>query len=161
MTEFLTVARHFEAKSRHEINLFDLGIALVLEDFASPLLALTRYSPLRERRLLRPLDAEVQNLLTGVDVDSANEEALVLIGQGLTHRYQTMLRANRLALLARGVVLVVYTTLSMAIILAPSMLRAAAILGGWLFAIVLAMVTCRWNWHWRPRAAPGLWRDPG
>ena len=161
MTEFLAFARHFEETSRHPINLFDLGIALLLEDFAGPLLALTRYAPLRERRLLGPLDPEVKNVLAGVDVDAVDEESLILIGQGLSHRYQTMLRANRLALLARGVVLVVYTTLSMAIILAPSMLRAAAILGGWLFAIALAMVACRCNWHWRPRGAPGLRRDPG
>ena len=153
MTDFLAAARDFEARSRREINLLDLGIALLLEDFAAPMLVLTRHIPLRARQIISPVASDVENMLATIDpAETTDPEALELLGRGLEHRYRLMVRANRISVLAHGVALAVYFAVCAAIIFAPNVRRAAAILGGWLFATTLAMIVCRCDWHWRPRA---------
>ena len=154
MNEFLAAARRFEA-SCQEINLLDLGIALLLEDFAAPMLVVTRYVRLRDRQIMGPIDPELESIAAGIilpDAAAQDPEALELIGRGLEHRYRLMRNVNRVGLLVRSISLLGYLSVCMAIILGPNMQHAAAILGGWLFAVSLAMIVCLCNWHWRPRA---------
>jgi hypothetical protein len=161
MGEFLTIARQFEAKSRHEINLFDLGIALLLEKFARPLLAFTNYTPLAKRQLMSPVIPEVQNMLSGVTpLEAEQGEALELIGRGLAHRHLLMTRSNLIGFLVSAGVLVTYGVFGAAVALSTSLSHAVMILGGWLSAMAFTMVVCRRNWHWRPRAKPGVRGGP-
>ena len=162
MSELLTIARRFAASSRHEINLRDLGIALLLEEFASPALALTTYIPLRSREIMGPVSPDLQTILAGAELAEVerNPEALELIGQGLAHRYRLMLLANRIGLLARAGAWLLYVAICMAIVLAPDVEHAAAILGGWLSALAFTMVVCHRNWHWRPRDRAGVRGSP-
>ena len=161
MGEFLTIARRFEAKSRHEINLLDLGIALLLEKFSQPFLALTHYTPLAERQLMSPVIPEVQNLLSGVTpIEAEQSEAMELIGLALSHRYRLMTRSNLIGFLVSSGVLVTYGVLGMSVALASSLSHAVMILGGWLSAMAFTMVVCRQNWHWRPRARPRVRGGP-
>jgi hypothetical protein len=63
MDEFHAAAKDFDARMRAEINMFDLGAALLLEYFSWPILRFTHYVPLANRQLISPLTAELRHLV--------------------------------------------------------------------------------------------------
>jgi hypothetical protein len=156
MDELLAAVRQFEQDA--EINLRDLGIALLLEFFAAPFLIFTNYIPLLRRRIFdwKPQLAAIQTMMApGTNVD----EALVGIGRGVDRRRRVRRRIDRLAIIIRVAAVLTHIGILLAIIRSPSTTMRFAMLGGWLIAITLAMLACVRDQHWRLRG--GLRRDPG
>ena len=152
MNEFLSAAKRFEQDA--QISLYDLGVALMLEYFAAPLLIFTRYQPL----LRRPptWEAEMARLrqLSSTMPPAAMEEALVLIGRGLDQRRQTAIKVYRLAIAVRCLVAMGHIG-----IVLTALFMAPWLIGGWLFAMTVTMVVCLKDHHWSPRG--GFRRSPG
>lgn len=155
--EFLAAARQFEQDA--EINLRDLGIALLLEFFAAPLLIFINYTPLLRRRIFdwKPQLAMIHAMMP--EGGSVVDEALERIGRGIDRRRLIRQRIDRMAITIRLAVVLAYISILLAVILAPSTMMRFAMIGGWLIATVLAMLICVQDQHRRLRG--GLRRDPG
>lgn len=175
MDQFQTAAKEFEERTRRAISLFDLGVALLLEYFSWPILRFTRYVPLTSRQLIRPLPDELHHLLAVAPdevsaflSDAMNEiplatiarvahdqplfDAMQSIGRGLYGRRKMMLQANRMSRTISIAVTLLNCMTAVAIFRSADMLGAVTLAGGWFSAMLLTMVICRSNHHWKPRA---------
>jgi len=159
MSDYLLAVRRFEQGP--EISMFDLGAGVLLEYFAGPLLIFTSYMPLLQRDIMPPWAPEIMRLnelappADHPDVADAN----VRIGRGLDRRLHLLQTINHVAIGVRVAVIMAYIGILLASFGASSYARMFAILGGWFFAMLVAMVVCLSDQHWRARG--GLRRDPG
>jgi len=154
MDEFLSAAKRFEQDA--EISLYDLGIALLLEYFAAPLLVFTGYQPLLRRppawesEIARLCELSYRLLPNATVMD----EALSRIGHGLDRRRLMTFKINRMAIAIRCIVVLTHIGILLAVLCTSPWIG-----GGWLFAMAMAMVVCLKDHHWSPRG--GFRRNPG
>lgn len=144
--KFLAAARRFAEMPR--ICMIDLVIALVLEFFAWPLLCLTSYVPLKARKVMPPINQELDALLSEADEAWQHDpQILELIGCGLVQRRKEMHRANRLALMVFIGIMVLNCLLVYGIV-TSSFLGGSVLTVGWFCAMAFATLICVNNRHW-------------
>jgi len=159
MSDYLLAVRRFEQGP--EISMFDLGAGVLLEYFAGPLLIFTAYKPLLQRDIVPPWAPEIillNELAPPADHPDRND-ANIRIGRGLDRRLHLLHMINRVAIGVRVAVIMAFIGILLASFSASSYERMFAILGGWFFAMVVAMIVCLSGQHWRARG--GFRRNPG
>lgn len=171
-------AKRLEAET--QISLYDLTVALLLENFSRLPLACTGYSPLRRRNLLPSLDDELNRFLalmpeslqkqlvegrclTPLQCELFPEiaEALALVGAAIARRSRLvgLIKVVTTPVLVFSVLLHI-SVLALIIRSAWQLnfMQVASFAGVWLLASLLAWYVCMSNRHWRPRGR--LRREP-
>lgn len=170
MDEFLIAAKEFNEDARRSVNLFDVGVALLLEFFSLPVLRFTKYQPLKDRALIHPVSIALGRLkqaapdAVAARLDRLDDlgqlqsdlpefaEALTLIGQGLGQRHRTIRLVNKVALALMLGVIALYAGVVAAIGRAVVTWNVAHLLGTiviFLLALMFATGVCLTNRHWR------------
>lgn len=142
----ISAAKQFLDESRHPINFYDLGVALLLEFFATPVLRNTPYVPLRKRQLLPSWQEQVARL-----TDRHDPKVQEIIGHALMLRHDIEQRMNRVSRRMLLCAILLYVMVVWAAVHADDFLHFAEVLGGWSIAIGLATIICLTNRHWRQR----------
>lgn len=159
MSEYLLAVKRFEQGP--EISMSDLGAGVLLEYFAAPLLIFTTYVPLLQRSIIPPWQPEIAQLneLAPTSDHPEMDDATVRIGRGLARRHGLLRKINRMAVNVRVAVMMAYIAILLASFGASSYARMFVLLGGWFFAMLVAMVVCLNDGHWSARG--GFRRNPG